>query len=1125
MKHRTNLKTYLKSSCGVLTLALMGSVMATSAQAQDSSDEVDEVIVTGSRIATDSALTAPSPVQSITIDDFRNSGDIDIGTSLRNIPALQASTPSSLSAAVGGATGLSLLNLRGLGAVRTLVLQDGLRHVPGVAGSQAVDIGAIPQSLISRTEVLTGGASSVYGADAVSGVVNFITRTGRDFDGIEYRFQGGISDEGDAEDVFASVAGGGTFADDKGSAVFAAEISHSTSIRNGDRSFAGSGFSSLNQSSPILNNFLGLIPEAENAFIPNQTLPVSSGLGIIAFDFGFGGSPFFEIALAGGNGGFVNEFDPAVDSVPEIVPGIPVVQVIDPVTGQLRAFNPGLADSAFNAIGGDSITGGNADEEFLIPEQTRAVFVAGVDFELHENIEFFANGKFVFNEALDAGTIPFSDDIPIAIDNPFVPAELLAQANQIGAIGFGVARDILDPEAEGASPTERSTIRFSSGFRGEIPGLGFDYSASYTWGRTEVNAGIRNARLNDRYFTGIDAVAITAADLDGTNNVIAFTPDGAAQLNAIRNGQDILIDVDTVQVGDIVCRSELTGIPARSNRPFGVGGPPIFPDADSGGLTPTVINGTDVSGFTRPVTFQIGDGTCAPINILGANSIQGAGADFAFVDLESDTVLTQQQILLTVSGDSSNFFELPAGPVGFAGGFEWRRDDSIFTPDSFLSIGGSVVNNIGGAILQSPANGEDITVYEGFGEVKVPLLKDLPFAKYLEVTAAGRISDYNTIGNTETWSVGGRYQPHDWVTLRGTYSEAVRAPNIGELFAPISPAIIGVNADPCDNGNIENGTANRETNCLEFVNPGFDSAAELTAFVTGSTSGNPDLIEESAQTFTVGTVIQPGGKLEGLVLVADYYDIEIDDAIGTLTGAAVAAACVDLPSTDNQFCDDIQRVPIAEGGEIAGFMTETINFSALRARGVDFEARYGFDLPAYNGKDMGSMQLSLAGTRFIERETDSDPVIQEVIEATVDPVLQEQLIVDQATQSDLLGAFGTPEWIFNFGANWELGKWNFGGTVRFEDSTSNFSNADLTDVDIVNGAVVVSDNVGLADPSQLFTGSAAELDLNVNYEFSEKLGLYGGISNVTDREPFLGSLSRPVGPRGRFFFLGVQGQF
>ena len=124
-----------------------------------------------------------------------------------------------------------------------------------------------------------------------------------------------------------------------------------------------------------------------------------------------------------------------------------------------------------------------------------------------------------------------------------------------------------------------------------------------------------------------------------------------------------------------------------------------------------------------------------------------------------------------------------------------------------------------------------------------------------------------------------------------------------------------------------------------------------------------------------------------------------------------------------------------------------------------------------------------------------------------------------------MGVIGTPEWVVNVGMDWEYKAVTLGWTGRFEDSTSQFSNAARNDVEIVDGAVVVSDNVGLADPSQLNTGSSFEVDLNAAYEVSEALNIYGGVSNLTDREPFLGNLIRPVGPRGRFFFAGVRGTF
>ena len=120
---------------------------------------------------------------------------------------------------------------------------------------------------------------------------------------------------------------------------------------------------------------------------------------------------------------------------------------------------------------------------------------------------------------------------------------------------------------------------------------------------------------------------------------------------------------------------------------------------------------------------------------------------------------------------------------------------------------------------------------------------------------------------------------------------------------------------------------------------------------------------------------------------------------------------------------------------------------------------------------------------------------------------------------------GVPEGIVNFGINWEKDDLNVGWRARFEDSTLQRSNAASTDVAIVDGAVVVSPNTGLLDPSQFTTGSAVEHDFNISYDFNDNLQVYGGVNNVTDRKPFLGSLVRPVSPRGRYFFLGVAGQF
>ena len=162
----------------------MGALPAVaSAQDGQSATQVEEVVVTGSRIRRD-ATTAPTPLIQISREDIDQSGEANVVDYLADIPALTFSTvPEDTTGSNLNDGGLSLLNLRGLGAARTLTLVNGRRHVGSLPNSLSVDVDTIPRLLIESVEVITGGAASVYGADAVSGVVNFILKD--DYEGLE----------------------------------------------------------------------------------------------------------------------------------------------------------------------------------------------------------------------------------------------------------------------------------------------------------------------------------------------------------------------------------------------------------------------------------------------------------------------------------------------------------------------------------------------------------------------------------------------------------------------------------------------------------------------------------------------------------------------------------------------------------------------------------------------------------------------------------------------------------------------------------------------------------------------------------------------------------------------------
>ncbi|MEO1573952.1 MAG: TonB-dependent receptor plug domain-containing protein, partial [Pseudomonadota bacterium] len=189
----------------VVATALPGVALAQ----EQSSETVEEILVTGSRIVRDPNAIASQPVQSLSSEDIRLSGEFSVSDVVNDVPALFSSTTSENSLDTGTAAGTNTLDLRGLGAERTLVLVNGRRHVAGVAGQQSVDIGSIPPQLIERVDVLTGGASAVYGADAVTGVVNFVLKD--DYEGFQLDGMAGISGDSDADQTAISAIWGKNF--------------------------------------------------------------------------------------------------------------------------------------------------------------------------------------------------------------------------------------------------------------------------------------------------------------------------------------------------------------------------------------------------------------------------------------------------------------------------------------------------------------------------------------------------------------------------------------------------------------------------------------------------------------------------------------------------------------------------------------------------------------------------------------------------------------------------------------------------------------------------------------------------------------------------------------------------
>jgi outer membrane receptor protein involved in Fe transport len=232
----------------------------------------------------------------------------------------------------------------------------------------------------------------------------------------------------------------------------------------------------------------------------------------------------------------------------------------------------------------------------------------------------------------------------------------------------------------------------------------------------------------------------------------------------------------------------------------------------------------------------------------------------------------------------------------------------------------------------------------------------------------------------------------------------------------------------------------------------------------------------------VGIVYEPE-FIQGFRLIVDYYSIEIDGAIDALSAERVAEACVDLGSTANQFCPLITRAP---EGFITFHQSGQVNLGAFEVSGVDFGLEHGFSVG-----DMGSVRLGLSGTHLLDFDEFQDPI-------------------DSSVVVSRKGEFGSPELILNANATWNMNDLTLGWTGRFEESQ--LLNT-ITNQQVAGNPLFV-------DPSQ--TGDSWVHNFNFSYDFTESLNVNGGVNNAFDQLPYLGSLSRPAGPRGRFGFLAVN---
>lgn len=1094
--------------------------LSASAVAQPATTDDNEIVVTGSRIARDPNITSPNPISTVTEDAVKLSGDTNVVDIVNDIPALIGSANTAQTVGTTAAGG-AVLDLRNLGAERTLVLVNGRRHVAGVAGEATVDVNSIPSALVKRVDVLTGGASAIYGSDAVSGVVNFILKD--DFEGFETNARINLDQRADAPTYYFSATGGKNFAGGRGNIAGNFTFERSEQLRQGERRHTrddgiatdGANPALLVQSADIqqfgLNPLLlgtelsglcspgdttlgagfgALCDRAANApariVANNFRFGVSNYGGLVGVDFfgdgflsfypfvddGAGGAvpdPNFNFGADGvlfdlDNNGVEDCLQTSNGTINQRFGGFAGCHVVDTPGGPARPFRDGLISSDIDQFGGDGTFTG-LDNQTTLPQDERYNFNLLGKFEFSPAVTWFGEAKYVRSKTFTEGGVvnSFYDSIPVTIENPYIPANLRSAIEtfvndnpsqfDINNVLLFVGRDLTD-FGNNRDEAKRQTFRFVSGFRGDFAD-DFHYEVSGNYGRTEFTSIDRNAILLDRFYAAIDAVE---------------APDGS-----------------------VVCRSELD--------PTATPGAAFLP------------NGSVFPGFN---TFTPGTGACQPLNIFGVGAPSAAAINFVTATLFQKSKVEQYVASGFISGDSKKWFELPAGPIGFAAGAEWRRESSSFRADDLqkgqcnpgeLFVAGVTdpatcsIPFIGGAPQaasfdpRSPVNDVSgaFSVWEVYGEASLPLLKDHFLAKELSIDGALRYADYTTVGGNLAWQVGGRWTPVEHLTFRGTVSKTVRAPNINELFSPLQPATARP-LDPCDAAELGNGSVFRAANCAAdglpatFTDP-------LTARISGFSSGNPELSEEKANSWTVGFVLEPE-TLPGLTISADWYNIKITNAILTPNLQEVVNACYDLESFPNEFCSlfSRDRTPGSPTlGGLARFQVTELNFAALETTGLDYHVTYRFRLDPIAPKLVGDFTIDFSGNYTNRIDRFEDPL---------NPTVPNPEILEN----------GQPHNSFNLNGTYKLGglivNWQstyVGNILQFTGGSLQFENA--------------------GQFANAYAGDTWRHDLSAVYQLKRGVEISAGINNLFDRQPIQSSLTYPVGLIGRQFFLGANVKF
>lgn len=980
--------TVLASTISAI-LAGSGTALA---QQQDE-EQLEQVTVTGSRIVRRD-LSANSPIMTVDEGRFEESSTIAMETVLNQMPQFvpavtqfQTVPSGQLSNDGDPATtpSAATVSLRGLGTNRNLVLLDGRRAMP-LDASMTVDVNGIPSAAVERVETITGGASSVYGADAVAGVVNFVLKD--DFEGFDLDMQYGITEEGDAEERSLSMLFGANFGDDS-NVMIGLERYERGQVLQQDRDFylegwedtGSTGGQQVFYTAPYANS------DPENPFSEAAVEDVFGTPGV-----------------ANTGNFYLNADGTVYRTNPD---------------GNFRYNGPTeTADGKtyrFMLDSTGSLTENWVDQQHSAPLSRNSLFGRGRT-ELTDDISAF--GQLVLAESSSehrerivgmiggwGGSVPHGDEIYApSVDGD---GNTLADYQSGGRFGLncGPVGGCTKSEAWPKSP-ELQTLLDSR----PDPEAPVDLGTATPWFGNQKNTV---TTLTYQFLGGVE----------GTLPIRDWTWEAYISSGVSTTQNELVGTTSTQRWRYVIDQPNYgTGLFQQGNEPgdgFGAG----FMECTSG------------FQFLGQGEEYYHPGTNLSTGAPSEDCLQATGATFSLNGRLEQTVME-----VNVQG---GIVDLPAGQLAFALGASERENDfRWFAPP--ISSPQSIFDMPAGQYPRSETTGS-ISATELYGELLVPLVADKPFAESMNLELGYRYSDNDPTDTVESYKALLDWQVHDRVRIRGGHQVANRAPNVAELFQnEVQSLFVRLNGDWCSDLNPVNPLSPNPA-----LNPNAEEARALCEELMGATGadvyysdpdrpdgalnfvwafveGNPEVQHETASTTTLGIVAD---VTDTITVTADYWSIKINDMISPQDPDAIYRQCLS-PETNPGFdptmaaCTQIVRDP-GDGGQGLSDLFYT-NQGA-----VDFA---GWDLSLNWGRDLGPGQLGI----------DTTVTIMDKAETRVSPSSPWTDWVGTSGPSDLIGLNG---WTYDYrtfvSTNYSAGDW--AATLRWRHLPSIESEGSLAE--------------------------------------------------------------------------------